>query len=320
MEYKTVALGLGLPLLASACFLRGPSIASPSAQPSLQQNQDTPSQPALPPPPVEAFKLASDYESFTMQSSVDQNDTVNVDLSFETYKKTVHMDFIFSEIVNGIQSPIIRESIPFPVSYYPTSAIYIGSDKVAVAGMVPSTGLAKIEVWQLTKPAVYKIPNQSGEISYFVRGSAASSVSTGFAPLATAEFGLVRAMWRSRSLGGEHVIVQNHIDKDLFTVDLATTNATRIASPSEAVGAQAAVAPLADNWLGYEGPARHSTAGDIYILTRVVGVELPPDQISDLYMIDSDLNGVPDQFIPMSEDLLDSSGLGDLTEWEFDWQ
>ncbi|MEZ5973789.1 MAG: hypothetical protein R3E96_02785 [Planctomycetota bacterium] len=175
------------------------------------------------------------------------------------------------------------------------------------------TGLGRIEVWKVTKPAVYRAPSTEGQVQIFVRGGTVGSVDMGFQAKTDDGFGLVRALWRNVGAGDHHVFVLTHPADVLYSVDLKNHTAQPLAMPTTAVGNQPPVAMLGEGWAGHHGPSQHVSLGFVYSLSKAEG--LANDEIDSLFICDSDADGVPDNFLPISREIFESLGLEDATQW-----
>jgi hypothetical protein len=289
------------------------------------QQGDVPTQPLrTEPPPVCTSRLA-DFHVFQMQTDEAAPVNVRVELTYDSWGRKVSMMFSYYEGVAPDYNTAM-ERVVFPTSYYPTSAIYIGDDKVAISGKDAVSGLTIVEVWSLSQPSLYRFPSQGGGPDLlFLRGGRVDKVDTGFAPAAASGFGLIKAMWRNRRLGGQNIFALTCEGRDLYSLDLAVGVAVLVISSDAVVGPVAALPALEDDWLGYSGPYKHDTIGDVYKLNRRghnwdEGEDAISDEVHSLFLLDSDYNGSIDSFLEVSPSVETALGLGDIALWELGWQ
>ncbi len=280
-----------------------------------------PTQPLRPEPPPECTSTLSDFHAFTMSLEGSTTAKARVEMTYNPWGRSVDLQFRYHEGSFPDQN-IAVDLVTVPTAYYPTSAIYLGSDRVAVSGKDAVSGLAVIQIWSLSRPNLIRIPsNAGGEDQLFLRGGKVVKVDTAFAPSAAAGFGLVRAMWRNRSLQGDHIIAMSYPGDNIYSIDLGSGIATLAISVTTPLGSMPPAPVLSQDWPGYSGPYRHSTLGDVYMLTRRAAYVITGTPgVHALYLIDADKDGTLDYFETISSTNEDSLGINDITLWDTAWQ
>jgi hypothetical protein len=291
--------------------------ASPVVLPTQSNPTDVPTIPLHTAPHPASYTNNFDYHAFSLCNGLNAAEDIRVYMTYNALDRKVSMKYSFHE---GLRSnrKSVTEVVQYPTSYYPTCAIYLGNNKVAVAGKDVLSGKTLIEVWVLNAPNLIRVPGAGGNPEvWFLRPSRVTDIATSFSPDPASNFGVVRAMWRNRALGGEHILALSYAKRDMFAIDLSVGTAVAVIEDTAPVGALPAEPALATDWASYRGPYRHTERGDLYTLTNLGDVAAEGPTVHSLYMWDANLDGIPDSTELMSADTEEVQGLDDQTKWTF---
>ena len=281
--------------------------------PSAAAQQDVDGVPVVSPPDFEAFQyLGYALDHFQLPGGVPGD--VDVYLHHDVREKSIVLEWVWGESDPDFPEPLIHQETTHHTSYWPTSARYLGNNKVAVAGKSAVNGRLVIEVWTLANPNVIVIDGATTQ--YFLRAGVISEKRTAFVDPETGGIGLVNAMWRNRGRGDENVLVQSLDSRVVFSIDLATGGAARAVAPASPVGLTQAEPLLQPFWPAYAGPYRHASLGDLYAFTTEDDVKATGPEIHTLYLVDSNKDGVIDSSLAVTWADEEGLGLQDASLWE----
>ncbi len=257
---------------------------------------------------------------FSLPNELDDQQHLDVKVNYDTLGKKISLSFYYLEDPDVITSGFAIAYEDYPTDFFPTSVSYLAGNKIAIAGKSDKSGLAEVQVWSLSNPEIIKKYVDAGlPPELYIKPSSINKKEDGFLPSDGSNFGLIRAIWRNRGLGGNNIFALSAGSRDLYAINLDNGVAQIVIGSSMIVGALPAEPDLILNWPSYKGPRRHAVHGDVYMLTTQGDLFAHAGtEEHSLYIFDTNMDGTPDITMPMSADLEHSMGLKDASSWIWD--